>query len=180
MTNPSTITPPAECARPAAAAWQVDPAQSRANFKAASLWGLVPVSGHLGEVGGTLEWNGSEGRGRMTIATAGLSSGIRLRDHHLRGKDFFDVGNHPEVSFDATEVVAEGAAVQLRGELDVRGRRHPFAVSASVRRVGTDRFELHATAPLDLAELGMSRGILRMVSSEVTADVRVVLRRVAA
>ena len=201
MTNLRTIPTPADRARPGNANWQVDTAQSSAAFQAGSLWGLVPVRGDLGEVTGTLEWDGcdgrkrmaiaaaglsgtrewdgSEGRGRIAIAAAGLSSGIRLRDHHLRGSDFFDVANHPEVVFDATEVLADGAAVQLRGELHVRGRRHPFATTANIRRVSTDRIELHATAPLDLDELGMTRGLLRMISAAVTADVRVVLQRVA-
>jgi polyisoprenoid-binding protein YceI len=179
MTSTQTMRTPADCPRPGAAKWQVDSAHSSAGFQAASLWGLVPVRGRVGEVDGSLEWDGSEGRGRMTIAATGLSSGIRLRDHHLRGSDFFDVANHPEVVFEATEVIADGAAVQLRGELHVRGRRHPFATTANVRRLGRDRIELQASAPLDLGELGMSRGLLRMVSAEVSADVRVVLRRVA-
>ena len=180
MTNKtSTIPTPADRTHSGAALWQIDPAQSSARFQAGSMWGLMPVRGRLGDVTGSLEWNGSEGRGRMAIAAGGLSSGIRLRDHHLRGSDFFDVANHPEVVFDATDVVADGAAVQLRGELHVRGRRHPFATTANVRRVGSDWIELRASAPLDLVELGMTRGLLRMVSAAVTADVRVVLQRVA-
>lgn len=178
MTSPRTIPTPAERACPGTATWQVDTERSSAAFQARSMWGLVPVRGTVGEVSGTLDWDGSEGRGRMAIAAAGLSSGIRLRDHHLRGSDFFDVANHPEVVFDAAEVIADGAAAQLRGELHVRGRRHPFTTTASVRRVGSDRIELHASAPLDLVELGMTRGLLRMVPAAVIADVRVVLRRV--
>lgn len=180
MTNKtSTIPTPADRARAGTAHWQVDTAQSGARFEARSLWGLVPVRGDLGKVTGTLEWDGSEGRGRMAIAATGLSSGIRLRDRHLRGSDFFDVANHPEIVFDATQVLADGAAVQLRGDLHVRGHRHPLTTTATVRRVGRDRIELHASAPLDLVQLGMTRGLLRMVSAEVTADVRVVLQRAA-
>jgi len=159
------------------ATWHVDGAQSSAGFRAASVWGLVPVRGRLGEVTGSLEWDGSEGHGRMAIAVAELSSGIRLRDHHLRGRSFFDVARHPEVVFDVREVRSEAGALELRGELEVRGRRHPFVTTASVRRVSDDQLELKASAPLDLDELGMSRGLLRMVSAAVTADVRVSLRR---
>lgn len=179
MQTTLTIRTSAGGARLGTATWRVDTAQSSARFQAATLWGRVPVRGQVGEVTGFLEWSGSSGRGQIAIAAAGVSSGIRLRDHHLRGSDFFDVANHPEVVFDATEVVTDGAGVRLRGELEVRGRRHPFATTAILRRLDDDRIALEASATLDLDELGMSRGFLRMIPAAVTADVRVVLQRVA-
>jgi polyisoprenoid-binding protein YceI len=159
--------------------WRVDPADTVARFAAATLWGRAPVTGQLGAVSGTLEWDGAVGQGHMAIATSGLSSGIKKRDHHLRSGDFFDVANHPEIRFDATEVLAEGGSVRLRGELLIRGRRHPLACKAAIKRLGKDRIALQASATFDLDELTMSRGFLRMLSAEVTADVRVVMQRVS-
>jgi polyisoprenoid-binding protein YceI len=112
------------------------------------------------------------------IATSELSSANRLRDHHLRSGDFFDVARHPEVSFDVSEIVVDGRAVRLQGELLIRGRRHAFACSATAIRLSQDRIALEAGATLDLDELGMSRGLLHMLRASVTADVRVVLQRV--
>jgi polyisoprenoid-binding protein YceI len=160
--------------------WRVDETDSIARFAAATLWGRAPVRGHLGKPGGKLEWDGAAGRGQLTITTSKLSSGNRLRDHHLRGSDFFHIAEHPDVEFAATEFVVDGGHVNMRGELQVRGNRHAFACAAAATRFGADRIALDATVALDLDELGMSRGFLRMIPAEVTADVRVVLRRAMA
>jgi polyisoprenoid-binding protein YceI len=160
--------------------WRVDPDQSEARFAASTLWGAVPVSGRLGRPTGTLAWDGATGRGQMTIATATLSSGITLRDHHLRSRAFFHVAEHPEVTFEAHEVVADRGNVQLRGELLVRGSRHPFECTATVKAAGENRIALETEAAFDLDELGMSRGLLRMIPAGVKASIRVVLDRAAA
>jgi polyisoprenoid-binding protein YceI len=163
---------------PVAATWRVDPDQSVAHFSSATLWGRVPVSGRLGRLRGTLSWDGAGGRGRLAIATPGVSSGIKLRDHHLRSGAFFDVDNHPQVTFEAGEVViAGGGRVQLRGALLVRGLRHPFECTAAVEALDENGVALEACAEFDLDELGMSRGLLRMIPARVRAGVRVVLER---
>jgi polyisoprenoid-binding protein YceI len=160
--------------------WRVDEADSIARFAAATLWGRAPVRGHLGNADGTLEWDGAVGRGQLTITTSQLSSGNRLRDHHLRGSDFFHVAEHPEVQFAATEFVVDGGDVHVRGELLVRGKRHAFACEAAGTRLDAGRIALDAKVAFDLEELGMSRGFLRMIPPDVTADVHVVLRRAMA
>jgi polyisoprenoid-binding protein YceI len=55
--------------------WRVDETDSIPRFAAATLWGRAPVTGHLGNASGTLEWDGAAGRGQLTITTSGLSSG---------------------------------------------------------------------------------------------------------
>jgi polyisoprenoid-binding protein YceI len=163
---------------PIAATWHVDLDQSVARFSSATLWGRVPVSGRLSRLRGTLSWDGAGGHGRLAIATAGLSSGIKLRDHHLRSGAFFDVDNHPELTFEASEVVVTGGGhVRLRGALLIRGLRHPFECSAAVEALDENRVALEACAEFDLDEVGMSRGLLRMIPARVRAAVRVVLER---
>ena len=160
--------------------WFVDETDSSARFAAATLWGRAPVRGHLGKARGKLEWDGTAGQGQLTIATSGLSSGNRLRDHHLRGSDFFHIAEYPEVEFAATELVVDHGHVHMRGDLLVRENRHAFACAAGATRLDADRIALDATMAFNLEELGMSRGLLRMIAPEVTADVRVVLRRALA
>src|ERR1700751_3558572 len=113
--------------------WRGDGTDSIARFAAATLWGRVPVTGHLGNTSGIMEWDGAAGRGRLTITTSGLSSGNRLRDHHLRGSDFFAIAEHPEIEFAATEFVIDRGDVHMRGDLLVRGERHAFACAAAAR-----------------------------------------------
>ena len=117
---------------------------------------------------------------RHSIITSWLSSVTRLLDRYRRGIDFFAIAEHPEIEFAATEFVVDRGDVHIRGELLVRGERHPFACAAAATRLGADRIALDTRVALDLDELGMSRGFLRMIPAEVTADVRVVLRRATA
>jgi polyisoprenoid-binding protein YceI len=125
---------------PVPAVWCVDPDRSVARFSSATLWGRVPVRGRLGRLRGTLSWEGAGGCGRLAIAAAGLSSGIKLRDHHLRSGAFFDVDNHPELRFEAGEVVlAGGGHVHLRGELFVRGSRRRFECTRPSKRLTRTR-----------------------------------------
>ena len=158
------------------ATWRIDPEQSEARFDARTLWGRTPVTGQVGEVSGTLSWDGTDGHGTMAIATGTLSSGIKLRDHHLRSGEFFDVRNHPEIKFEATEIVADADRVRLRGQLLVRGDRYPFECTATAKTLDDGRVVLEAEAPFDLDQLGMSRGFLKMIPADVTARVRVVLQ----
>lgn len=161
-----------------ATTWRIDPDHSVAVFTAVTLWGRVPVTGQLGPLTGSLSWDGGGGSGRLAIATAGVSTGIRLRDHHLRSGAFFNVADHPEITFEAGEVVViDGGQVRLSGELLVRGRRHPFECTAAVEALDENRIALAAEAAFDLDELGMSRGLLRMIPAGVKAAVRVVLQR---
>jgi polyisoprenoid-binding protein YceI len=159
------------------AAWLVDASESEARFEAATLWGRVAVSGRLGEVTGELEWNGAAGTGALAIATAGVATGIWLRDRHLRSREFFHAARHPEIRFDFREVLVEAGKVRLGGDLAVRGTRHPFACTAAVASLDSDRVVLEAVAPFDLGELGMSRGLFNMLPPIVAATARVTLRR---
>lgn len=157
------------------ARWRIDPDQSAASFAAATLWGAIPVTGQLGQVTGSLMWDGSAGHGQMEIAIATLSSGIKPRDHHLRTRAFFHVARHSELTFEANEIVAADGHILLRGELLVRGRRHPFECKATVEALDRERIALEAEAAFDLDQLGMSRGLFRMIPRAVKARVRVVL-----
>ena len=168
---------PAEVLGPTSSTWQVNPAHSAARFAAATLWGRVPVAGELGPATGELVWDGTAGRGRLSIATAELASGIRLRDHHLRSSAFFDVEHHPEIIFDAHNVAIERGRLRLTGELLVRGRRRAFNCTATLEWIDEERIALETNAALDLDELGMSRGLLHMLPAQVSANVRIVLDR---
>jgi polyisoprenoid-binding protein YceI len=160
-----------------AAIWRVDPDESVARFAAATLWGRVPVTGQLGRLTGMLRWDPPGGRGRLTVAVGGISSAVRLRDHHLRSGAFFDVGNHPEVTFEAADVLAADGHLRLSGELLVRGRRHALECAAAVEALDEDSVALETAAPFDLRQLGMSSGLLRMIPPGVSTEVRVILRR---
>ncbi|MEO6628665.1 MAG: YceI family protein, partial [Aquihabitans sp.] len=47
------------------------------------------------------------------------------RDEHLRSADFFDVTNHPALTFRSTGVKAKGSDFVVLGDLSIKGVTHP-------------------------------------------------------
>jgi len=83
------------------------------------------VRGHFKDIHGTLEFdpeNPAELSAEMEIETRKLWTGVPERDAHLRSADFFDVENHPKITFQGGEVELIGEnEFKLKGDLTIRG-----------------------------------------------------------
>jgi polyisoprenoid-binding protein YceI len=141
--------------------WQVDPAHSRIEFAAKQL-GISTVRGTFREFEGTLDLD--EGRARGTVKTASLDTNNDRRDKHLRSPDFFQVGEHPELRFESTEIrpLAEDA-FEVEGVLTIRGVTNPIVLRAELSGSETDpwgneRIALEATGKVDRSDWGMTYG----------------------
>lgn len=56
----------------------------------------------------------------FTAKVASINTGNERRDGHLKGDDFFDAENHPEITFDG-KIVKEGDKYYLKGDFTMRG-----------------------------------------------------------
>ena len=105
-------------------AWTIDTSHSAANFGVRHLM-VSTVRGTLGPVTGTVWYDGtsvSSVRVDVTIDVAGLDTANEGRDTHLRSADFFDVPNHPTITFKSKRVQpGTGGAFKLVGDLTMRG-----------------------------------------------------------
>jgi polyisoprenoid-binding protein YceI len=105
-------------------AWAIDTSHSAAHFAVRHML-VSTVRGQLGPVRGTVSYDGrnvSSIRAEVTIDVNGLTTGVANRDNHLRTPDFFDVPNHPTMTFKSTRVVAGvPGRFQLIGDLTIRG-----------------------------------------------------------
>jgi polyisoprenoid-binding protein YceI len=103
--------------------WVVDPSHSEASFRIRHL--VSNVSGRFNEFEGTIEVdkeNPSASSVTFKIKTASIDTGNERRDGHLRSADFFDVENHPEITFESTAVEAKGEDLyHVTGNLTMRG-----------------------------------------------------------
>ena len=74
-------------------------------------WGLLPLRGVFGQVSGhgTVTKDG-DASGVITVAAESVDTKNPRRDKHLRSADFFDVANHPELTFAAESVTPTEAA----------------------------------------------------------------------
>lgn len=146
--------------------WRIDPARSRVEFHAATLWGLVEVKGHFERYEGSLDLERTPAI-ELVIDARSLSTKNRFRDRHLRSADFFDVKSHPEVRFVSETATVDGEQLKLRGRLYAAGKSEPIELDGRLRRVG-DEFEVDARTSTDQRKLGMSHGVLGMIPTPST------------
>ena len=156
--------------------WQIDPAASSVGFLHKTIWGLMTVRGTFPVLSGEgrVAEDGTA-KGRVTFDAAGLDTGHRKRDQHLRSADFFDVERHPTIDFAADDVRPLGATgAEVKGWLTVRGVTKPVSFTAEATPVGDDAVTLAATVVFDRADYGMTWNQLGMLvgRAEVTVSLR--------
>lgn len=153
--------------------WVLDPSRSTVEFRVRTFWGAMTVDGGFSDFDGTYT-DGSDGRAiELEIDAESLDTRNGMRDKHLRGGDFFDVGSHPHVRFTSDEIVARGdGTVRIAGELEAAGERVPLSFDATLRAYGDER-ELETTTPVDQRLLGMTHSPLPgMIRPPATLHVR--------
>lgn len=118
------VLPSAQSASADPTVWTIDSSHSAANFAVKHLL-VSTVRGTLGPIKGSIWYDGkniSTARAEVTIDVAGIDTGNEGRDNHLRSPDFFDVPNHPTITFRSRRSVAgAGGAFTLIGDLTIRG-----------------------------------------------------------
>ena len=62
------------------------------------------------------------------------------RDAHIRSADFFDVGNHTEMTFRSTAVATDGADWTITGDLTIKGITKPVTLELELNGFGPDAY----------------------------------------
>ena len=111
-------------ALPAAAAttWVVDPAHSNVDFVVRHL--MANVRGQFTAFDATvvMDTDPAKSSVEFTIQAKSVDTANEQRDAHLRSADFFDVENHPTITFRSTAVRKTGEnAYEVTGQLTMRG-----------------------------------------------------------
>jgi polyisoprenoid-binding protein YceI len=158
--------------------WVLDPHRSSIRLKSRSVWGLAPVNGVFREVSGegTVSPDG-EVSGTVTVAAASIDTKNTKRDTHLRSADFFDSGNHPDITFTADGVRPSGQDVTVTGALTVRGRSRPLSFDAAASVQGDGEIRLDAEVHVNRADFGLTWGRAGMTSMHNTLTIHAVFTR---
>lgn len=81
---------------------------------------------------GTLDWNAENPAAssiNVVIDAASIDSGVDVFDGHLREERFFDVENHPEITFVSTNVEKTGDTTgKITGDLTIKGITKPVTL----------------------------------------------------
>jgi polyisoprenoid-binding protein YceI len=108
----------------AKATWVLDPAHTTAEFSVRHMM-FTTVKGYFTKLEGQIDADLSDlttGEINATIDAASVDTRDAQRDGHLRSADFFDVENHPKLTFKSYRIERTGEnEYELVGDLTIRG-----------------------------------------------------------
>lgn len=77
----------------------------------------------------------------VVIDAASADSGVEEFDTHLKSADFFDVANHPQITFNSTSAsLSGGAKGMVTGDLTIKGVTKPVTLDVTINRAANDDF----------------------------------------
>ena len=158
--------------------WVLDPRQSSIRLKSRHIWGLAPVNGVFREVSG----NGAvspdgEVSGTVTVAAASIDTKNTRRDAQLRSADFFDSGNHPDITFTTDAIRPSDQSVTVTGALTVRGRTRPVSFDAAASIQGDGEICLDTQVRINRADFGLTWNMMGVASMNNTLTIHAVFTR---
>jgi polyisoprenoid-binding protein YceI len=99
--------------------------------------------------------------GAARVESVSIKSPQEFREHIVYGAEFFDAGNHPEITVRADDLrLDEDGIATVHGELTIRGVARPVTATGTYRPPAEDPFgsmraALELTATVDRREWGM-------------------------
>ena len=112
-------------------AWEIDMAHSEMGFTVKHMV-VAKVNGKFRDFSGTVSFdenNVSDTKISGIIQTASIFTDNEKRDGHLKGPDFFDVEQYPEIKFESKKVVMEDDNHVVVGDLTMRGVTKEIRIS---------------------------------------------------
>jgi polyisoprenoid-binding protein YceI len=113
--------------------WQIDPSHSLVEFSVKHM-AISTVKGRFTSftASGATNEDGVPTALAMEIDAASIDTNNAQRDGHLRSPDFFDVANHPALTFRSTKVSGTRDALTVEGELTMRGVTKPITLRGAI------------------------------------------------
>ncbi len=121
-----------------AGTYAIDPSHSSVGFGVRHM-GIATVRGSFRRIQGTIDATGDAPVLTGTVEVASIDTGDENRDAHLKAPDFFDVEQHPEISFHTTALqTTDDGRIRLAGEITIKGISKPIELSGTAAEGGSD------------------------------------------
>ncbi|WP_223699930.1 YceI family protein [Sutcliffiella deserti] len=121
--------------------WNVDKAHSTVDFSVKHMM-FATVKGGFNEYDATIVADPTDlttASIEFTVDVASIDTRSSDRDAHLRSADFFDVDNHPKMTFKSTNIEkTDENEYNVTGDLTVRGTTKPETFSVTFEGTGLD------------------------------------------
>ena len=148
---------------PATGTYGIDASHTHVGFKVRHLM-VSKVRGRFADFEGTVTVapDPLESAVEVTVQLASIDTRDAGRDEHLRGADFFDVAQHPTMTFRSTGVRPVGTnRYAVDGELSLRDVTKPVTLDVTYDGTardpwGGERAGFSATAEIDREDFGLT------------------------
>ncbi len=172
-----------------AATYQIDGAHSSAGFTVRHMM-VSNVSGAFTKLSGSVDYdadNLAQSRIDVTIEAASVNTRNEGRDKHIRTADFFDVENHPTITFRSKRVEKAGEGhLRVVGDLTLRGVTKEVVLDVEgptpeIQQQSTFRMGAAATTRINRKDFGVNYhrtldngGVVVSDDVRITIDVELV------
>ena len=125
-----------------AAEYKIDSDHTTVGFRVRHLF--TSVDGRFDKYDGTIRFDPAKPADAFvegTIDAASVNTNVAERDKHLRSADFFDVANHPKITFKTTkvlEVTPDKSRGKMAGLLKIRGVEKEVVLDVAFHGQGKD------------------------------------------
>ena len=121
--------------------WDIDAAHSTVGFSVRHMM-VSKVRGYFREFSGEIVTaeDPTQSQVTATVNMDSIDTRQEQRDAHIRSADFFDVGNHTEMTFRSTEVRTDGADWTVLGDLTIKGITKPVTLELELNGFGPDAY----------------------------------------
>jgi polyisoprenoid-binding protein YceI len=124
-----------------AGTWDIDASHSTVGFSVRHMM-VSKVRGYFRDFSGEIVTAEDPAQSSVTarINMDSIDTRQEQRDAHIRSADFFDVGNHTEMTFRSTAVATDGADWTVTGDLTIKGITKPVTLALELNGFGPDAY----------------------------------------
>lgn len=142
--------------------YQVDQAHTNVGFRVAHMV-IAKTTGSFNDFDASFHFDPMDMSSfslTATIQADSIDTNNGQRDNHLRSADFFDVANHPEITFRSTAISMMDDGYVVTGDLTIRGMTKeielPITITGPVEIRGNNVIGVSGRATIDRHDFGVS------------------------
>jgi polyisoprenoid-binding protein YceI len=129
------------------ATYVIDPAEATLSF---AVRGLAPTRGAFSGVTGSVvvDAAGDPRHLEVAIPASSLTTGLSLRDAHLKSASFFDVRQYPVITYASSAIERTGPhSFAVDGLLNLHGHERPVRLAVTLDPKGSGQAHVFGVAP---------------------------------